>query len=45
MHGKDWKAISDLVQTRSIVQIRTHAQKYFIKIDKGRSFPEEVRRD
>lgn len=30
-HGKMWKRISDMIRTRSIVQIRTHAQKYFLK--------------
>lgn len=34
LYGKDWKMISNLVKTRSLVQIRTHAQKYFMKQDK-----------
>ncbi len=31
-HGKDWKSISNIVCTRSHIQIRTHAQKYFLKM-------------
>jgi SHAQKYF class myb-like DNA-binding protein len=27
-HGKDWKKLSEIIPTRSIVQIRSHAQKY-----------------
>ena len=30
-HGRDWKMISCMVPTRSLTQIRTHAQKYFKK--------------
>lgn len=33
--GKEWKKISSLVPTRTVVQIRTHAQKYFIKLSKS----------
>jgi SHAQKYF class myb-like DNA-binding protein len=31
-YGKDWKRVEDFVQTRSGAQIRSHAQKYFIRI-------------
>ena len=32
-YGKNWKKISQMVKTRSLTQIRTHAQKYFKKAD------------
>ena len=42
--GRNWCAIHELyVPTRNDTQIRTHAQKYFRKIDRGLSFPVEVR--
>jgi len=34
LHGKNWKKISLIVKTRSSVQTRTHAQKYFLKHSK-----------
>lgn len=37
-YGKDWKEISKLLSTRTSIQIRTHAQKYFLK------YPEEAKR-
>lgn len=36
LYNKQWKLIADLVKTRTVVQIRTHAQKYFQKLEKGR---------
>lgn len=32
--GRCWKDIATLIPTRTVVQIRTHAQKYFQKIEK-----------
>ena len=33
-YGKGWKKIANLIKTRTVVQIRTHAQKYFQKLTK-----------
>jgi SHAQKYF class myb-like DNA-binding protein len=31
LYGKDWRRVAQVVQTRSAVQTRTHAQKYLLK--------------
>ena len=36
LHGKGWKKIAALIKSRTVVQIRTHAQKYFLKMHKAR---------
>ena len=36
LHGKGWKRIAEMIKTRTVVQIRTHAQKYFLKLSKTR---------
>lgn len=38
LHGKEWKKIALMIPTRTVVQIRTHAQKYFQKLEKVRVF-------
>lgn len=35
MHGKEWKKVAAKVKTRTVVQTRTHAQKYFQKLQKA----------
>lgn len=35
LHGKGWKQIAQMIKTRTVVQIRTHAQKYFQKLAKA----------
>lgn len=34
LFGKDWRKVEAFIQTRSGVQIRSHAQKYFISMAK-----------
>ena len=31
LYGKNWKILSEHIKTRSCTQVRSHAQKYFIK--------------
>lgn len=35
-HGKQWKTIAAMIGTRTVVQVRTHAQKYFHKLERSR---------
>lgn len=42
LHGKGWKKIAGLIKSRTVVQIRTHAQKYFQKLAKAKQNGEEV---
>ena len=37
LYGKEWKKVAAMVKTRTVVQTRTHAQKYFQKLQKLRS--------
>lgn len=36
-YGKEWKKVAAMVHTRTVVQTRTHAQKYFQKMNKSSS--------
>lgn len=42
LYDKDWCLLATTITTRSVVQIRTHGQKYFAKLQKGEAFPEQV---
>ena len=33
-YGKNWKMIEEVVQTRTTPQVRSHAQKFFLKLFK-----------
>ena len=35
MYGKEWNKVAELVRTRTVVQTRTHAQKYFQRLLKA----------
>ena len=41
LYGKDWKKIAADIKTRTVVQTRTHAQKYFMKLLKKLNEEEE----
>lgn len=45
LHNKQWKLIAELIRTRTVVQIRTHAQKYFQKLQKSKGFTIDVGSD
>lgn len=42
LYGKDWKKMQPLIKTRTLVQIRTHAQKVFKKIGLKRLGPDTL---
>jgi hypothetical protein len=37
VHGHKWKRVQQVVRTRSVTQVRTHAQKYLLKLAKMKS--------
>jgi SHAQKYF class myb-like DNA-binding protein len=39
LYGKEWKKVAAKVKTRTVVQTRTHAQKYFQKLQKSQDSP------
>jgi hypothetical protein len=34
-HGKQWKKLAEVITTRTVLQVRTHAQKYFNKLSRN----------
>jgi len=42
LYGKEWKKVAAKVKTRTVVQTRTHAQKYFQKLQKGMVTGEKI---
>lgn len=42
LYGKEWKKVAAKVKTRTVVQTRTHAQKYFQKLAKANEGKEDV---
>ena len=40
LYGKSWKHVEDYIGTRTSAQIRSHAQKYFSRIDKELQEPQ-----
>lgn len=42
LYGKEWKKVAAKVKTRTVVQTRTHAQKYFQKLQKSDGSPVEM---
>ncbi len=39
LYGRGWRQIEEFVGTKSAVQIRSHAQKWFSKVEKGKVEP------
>ena len=35
LYGKDWRLIEEHIGTRTCSQIRSHAQKYYLRFDKN----------
>ena len=38
IYGREWKKVAERITTRTAAQIRSHAQKYFKKIEAGETF-------
>lgn len=36
-HGKNWKLIAEAVGSRTVSQVRSHAQKYFLKLERQKA--------
>jgi len=40
LYGKDWRKIEEHVGSRTCSQIRSHAQKYFLRVEKETGVPQ-----
>ncbi|KDO19002.1 hypothetical protein SPRG_15751 [Saprolegnia parasitica CBS 223.65] len=43
LHGHKWKRVQMVVRSRTVTQVRTHAQKYLLKLQKMTGGPEQQR--
>jgi len=48
MHGKQWQKVAAAVETRTVIQVRSHAQKYWSKLgmnqwNHGSGFKDETK--
>ena len=36
-HNRDWKKVQAVVRSRTLLQVRSHAQKYFMRLERLRN--------
>ena len=41
-YGKDWRKLGTIITSRTVLQIRTHAQKYLLKLQRALRNPNKV---
>lgn len=45
LHGREWKKVATLIPTRSSAQVRSHAQKYFVRLQRMQEEDQEHQRE